>query len=99
MKSYVYLKVKNQDRKIDNHLVQNTDSTKINRPGYNIRVYWMNFWQPTPHVEQNILGKTLIEAFTPQLYASFASKLVNYSRHSESLNNRKNSKIDDFFLR
>ena len=73
MKSYVYFKVNNQDRKIDNHLVQNTDSTKINRPGYNIRVYWMNFWQPTAHVEQNICGKTFIEVRSPHLYASFGT--------------------------
>ena len=33
------------------------------------------------------------------LLAPFASKLVNYSRHSESLNIRKNSEIDDIFLR
>ena len=31
--------------------------------------------------------------------ARIASKLVNYSRHSESLNIRKNSEIDDIFLR
>ena len=28
-----------------------TDSTKINRPGHNIRMYWMNFQQPTAHVQ------------------------------------------------
>ena len=32
------------------------------------------------------------------LLAPFASKLVHYSRHSESLKNRKNSEIDDIFL-
>ena len=36
-----------------------TDSTKINRPGHNIRIYWTNFWQPTVHVDQNIFEKTL----------------------------------------
>ena len=33
------------------------------------------------------------------LLVHFASRLVNYSRHSETLNIRKNSKIDDIFLR
>ena len=33
------------------------------------------------------------------LLAPFAFKLVNYWRHSESLNIRKNSEIDDIFLR
>ena len=32
-------------------------------------------------------------------YASFAFKLLNYSRHIESLSNRKNSEIDDIFHR
>ena len=27
-----------------------TDSTKINRPGHNIRMYWTHFRQPTAHV-------------------------------------------------
>ena len=35
-----------------------TDSTKINRPGHNIRMYWTNFRQPTAHVQQNIFRKT-----------------------------------------
>ena len=54
-----------------------TDSTKINRPVYSIRMYWTNFWQPTVRVQQNIFERTLL--------APFNSKLVNYSRHSESL--------------
>ena len=28
-----------------------TDSTKINRPVYNIRMYWTNFQQPTAHAQ------------------------------------------------
>ena len=28
-----------------------TDSTKINRPGHNIRMYWTNFRQPTAHAQ------------------------------------------------
>ena len=50
-----------------------TDLTKINRPGYNIRIYWTNFRQPTAHVQQNIFGKTLTEVCSPHLYASFGT--------------------------
>ena len=50
-----------------------TDSTKINRPGYNIRMYWTNFRQPTAHAQQNIFGKTLIEVRSLHLYASFGT--------------------------
>ena len=92
-------------------MMLNTDSTKINRPEHNIRMYWTNFWQPSAHVQQNIFEKTLIEAHSPLLYASFgtffAPKLVNYSRHSESLkyvwkstnrsHRRKMSSISEFF--
>ena len=35
--------------------------------------------------------------FWKKLYRSFAFNLVNYSRHSESLNIRKNSEIEDKF--
>ena len=48
------------------------------------------------------LKKTLLEIGSPLLYAflaPFASNLGNYSRHSESLNVRKNSEIDNIFLR
>ena len=47
---------------------------------------------------KKILYKLVAHIFTLHL-TPFASKLVNYSRLSESLNNRKNSKIDDIFLR
>ena len=50
-----------------------TDSTKINRPGHNIRMYWTNIRQPTAHVQQNIFGKTLIEVRSSHLYASFGT--------------------------
>ena len=50
-----------------------TDSTKINRPGHNIRMYWTNFRQPTAHVQQNVFGKTPIEACSPHLYASLGT--------------------------
>ena len=57
-------------------VVRGTDSTKINRPGHNKRMYWTNFWQPTAHVQQNIFEKTLIEAYSPHLYASFGTFCV-----------------------
>ena len=53
--------------------IHTTDSTKINRPGHNIRMYWTNFWQPTAHVQQNIFGETLIEVCLRHLYASFGT--------------------------
>ena len=53
-----------------------TDSTKINRLGHNIRMYWTNFRQPTAHVQQNIFEKTLIEVCSPHLYASFRTFCV-----------------------
>ena len=78
----------------------NTDSTKINRPGHNIRMYWTNFWQPNVHIQQNtlkikLLLKLVVHIFT-LLLPPFASKLVNYSWHSEILNFRKNSKSTTF---
>ena len=53
-----------------------TDSTKINHSGHNIHMYWLNFRQPTAHVQQNILGKTPIEVWSPHLYASFGAFCV-----------------------
>ena len=79
-----------------------TDSTNENCPGHKIHMYWTNFWQPTIHVHQNIFEKTLSEVCSPHLCASFGTfcaKIFNHWRHSESLNFRKNSKIDDIFLR
>ena len=46
---------------------------------------------------EKLLYKFVVHIFT-LLLAPFVSKLVNYSRHSESLNIRKNSEIDDIFL-
>ena len=70
------------------HKTKNTHSIKINRPGHNIRMYWTNFWQPTVHVEQYIFEKKLLEKLVAHIFtlllAPFASKLVNYSRHSET---------------
>ena len=78
------------------------DSIEINRPGYVICMYWTKFWQPTVNVQQNIFEKVLqkfvLHNFT-LLLAPSASKLVNYSRHSEYINIRKISEIDDIFLR
>ena len=53
-----------------------TDSTKINRPENNKRMYWTNIQQPTVHVQQNIFGKTLIEVCSPYLYASYGTFCV-----------------------
>ena len=52
---------------------QYTDSTKINRPGNNIRMHWTNFKQPTAHLQQDIFGKTLIQVCSLHLYASFGT--------------------------
>ena len=54
-------------------VLKETDSTKINRPDHNIRMYGTNFWHPTAHVQQNIFGKTLIKFCSPNLYASFGT--------------------------
>ena len=73
--------------------------TKIKHPRNNIRLYWTNFCLPTVRAKQSIFEQTLIEAGSLHLYASFApfaSKLVNYSRHTETLNFRKNSKSTSF---
>ena len=53
-----------------------TDSTKINRPGHNIRMYWANFRQPTAHLQQDAFGKTLIEVGSLHVYASFGTFYV-----------------------
>ena len=47
---------------------------------------------------KNLFKKFVDHIFT-LLLAPFSSKLVNYSRHSESLNIQKNPKIDDIFPR
>ena len=47
---------------------------------------------------KKLLYKSLVHIFT-LLLKHFAFKLVNYSRQSEYLNIRKNSEIDDIFLR
>ena len=80
-------------------LFLHTDFIKLNRLGYNICMYWTNFWLPTAHVQQNILKKKFIDHIFTFLFAPFASEFVNFLRHSESLNIRKISEIDDIFLR
>ena len=79
-------------------LHESTDSTKINRPGHNIHMYWTNFRQPTAHVQQNIFGKTLIEVSSLHLYASFGTFCVQIDqlfapqwvfKHSEEFRNRR----------
>ena len=52
---------------------QPTDSTKINRPGHNMRIYWTNFRRPTAHVQQSIFEKTPIEVRSPYINASFGT--------------------------
>ena len=77
---------------------QHTDSTKINRPEHNIRMYWTNFRQPTAHVQLNISVKTLIEVCILHLYASFGTFCVKIGLlfvsqwvfyHSEEFQNRR----------
>ena len=64
---------------------------------YSMRLYYTNFWQPTVQVQQNIFEKTLIEVYSSYTYACFlaffASKILNYSRHSEISNFRKISTL------
>ena len=48
-------------------------SHQKNRPGYNIRFYWTNFWKPTVYVQQNIFDKNPLEVCSPHLYASFGT--------------------------
>ena len=73
-----------------------TDSTKINRPEHNIRMYWTNFRQPTANVQQNIFGKILIEVCCLHLYASFGTFCIQigqlfatqwFFKHSEEFRN------------
>ena len=43
------------------HGQPHTDSIKKNRPGYNMPMYWTDFWQPIVHVQYNkiVLKKLL----------------------------------------
>ena len=75
-----------------------TDSTKINRPGHSIHMYWTNFWQPTVHVKQTIFEKTLIEVCRTYLYASVGTFCVQIGqlfaahrvfKQSEEFRNRR----------
>ena len=62
-----------------------TDSTKINRPGHNIRMYWTNFQRPTAYVQKNIFGKTRIGAYSPHFYASFGTFCIKIGQLFEAL--------------
>ena len=73
-----------------------TDSTKINRPGNNIRMYWPNFWWSTLHVQQIFLKKLLLKfvvhiftllltPFCVQIGQSFEARWV--FKHSEEFRN------------
>ena len=81
-----------------NHVWLRTDSTKINRPEHNIRMYWTNFRQPTAHVQQTIFWKILIEVCSLHLYASFGTFCVQIGqsfvsqwvfKQSEEFRNRR----------
>ena len=61
-----------------------TDSTKIKRLGHNIFMYWTNFWQPTAYVKQNIFENALIEACSPNIYASFGTFCVEIGQLCET---------------
>ena len=54
------------------------------RPGNNIRMYWTNFRQPTAPIQQNIFGKTSIEACSLHLYASFGTFYVKIDQLLEA---------------
>ena len=56
-----------------------TDSTKINRPGYNIRMYWTNFWQMTFHMQQFHM-----QVRSSHLYASFGTLCVQIGQLFEA---------------
>ena len=43
------------------------------RRGYNILMFWRNFWLRTVHVQQKIFEKALIEFGKPHLYASLGT--------------------------
>ena len=61
-----------------------TDSTKINRQGHSIRMYWTKVSQPTVHVRQNNFETALIEACSPDLYASFGTFCVQIGQLFEA---------------
>ena len=57
---------------------------KSMNPRYNIRMYWMNFCQPTNRVKQNIFEQTLIKDVSLSLYASFGTFCVQIGQLFES---------------
>ena len=61
-----------------------TDSTKINRPEHNIRMYWTNFWQPSVNVEQNTFEKTLIKVGSAHIYVYFGTFCVQIVQFFEA---------------
>ena len=74
------------------------DSTKINRPGQNIHMYWAKFWQPTVPIQQHIFEKNLIEVCSSYLYNSFGTFWVQIGKffearwifkHSEEFRNQR----------
>ena len=66
---------------------------------FNQYMYWTNFRQPTAHVQQNIFVKTLVEACSLHLYASFGTFCIQIGqlfapqwvfKHTEEFRNRRN---------
>ena len=89
----IFEKDRDHDRNFDD-----TDSIKLNRLGYNTRMYWTNFWQPNVHIQQKFFEKNLIEVCIQHLYNSFCTFCVQIGqlfvaqwvfKHSEECPNRK----------
>ena len=65
-------------------------------------MYWMNFWQATIQVKQNIFEKNLIEVCSSHLYFSFGYFCVQIGKLFEAKWDFKHSEefeIDKIFLR
>ena len=83
--------------KNDKIVSQSTDLIKIYRPGYK----WT--FDSRPFMYSKTFLKKLLQNFVVHIFtlllAPLTSKLVYISRHSEPLDIRKNSEIDDISLR
>ena len=71
-----------------------TDSTKINCPGHNIRMYWTIFWHPVVHAQQTIFEKTLMEVDSPHLYGCFGTFCAQIGQSLSLWNMFENQQID-----
>ena len=47
-------------------------------------MYWMNFWPPIVHEQQNIFEKDIIEVDSSHLYASFGTFCVHIGQFLEA---------------